>query len=247
MDRLADDTIIVSKDSAWMYGLADGDKIELIGDEASVSLSVHVAETGVSEPVVSRHTMNNLTGEDSVGGVWIRLANDSTVGDVMDQIRTGLPLSVELQVGGGASERESMIQLLDTMLLVVVGLLAASVVIAVVGIGNTLTLSVVERTRESGMLRAMGLKRGQVRQMLALEGVAISLIGAIVGIVLGVAYGFAGATTLFGDTIGISLSVPWTQLALICLIAIGSGLLASVLPARRALRIRPVEALSDIG
>lgn len=247
LKELSDETVLISEDLSRSSGLESGDQIELGGSNADVLLQVRIAQTGVDEPMVSMNTMVDLVGDGELGGVWIRLDDDASVSGVMDQVRSGLPTSVNLQVGGGASERESMLEVLDMMLLVVVGLLAAAVVIAIVGIGNTLTLSVIERTRESGMLRAMGLKRSQIRRMLALEGVALALVGALVGIILGIAYGFAGALTLFGDTLGVTLSVPWEQIALICLVAIVSGLLASVLPARRALAIKPVEALSDIS
>lgn len=247
MEALTSDSILVTSDYARSYGLLEGDTVHLGDTESGVSLRVHIAPTGINDPVISTDTLGALEGNVPVGGAWIRLHDDSSVGDVMDQIRFGLPASVNLQVHGGASERESILEIIDIMLLVVLGLLATAVVIAIVGIGNTLTLSVIERTRESGMLRAMGLKRGQIRNMLAIEGVALALVGALVGIVLGIVYGFAGAMTLFGDSLGVRLSVPWGQIALIGLVAILSGLLASVLPARRALAIKPVEALSDIG
>ena len=80
----------------------------------------------------------------------------------------------------------------------VAGLLAMSVLIALVGVGNTLALSVHERRRESALLRALGVTRGQVKGMLALEGLLLAGVGTVLGVPLGVAYGLAGALGLLG-------------------------------------------------
>src|SRR5690606_32659208 len=92
-------------------------------------------------------------------------------------------------VTGIAVERSFFDQVIDTLLAIVVGLLAVSVVIALVGVSNTLSLSVLERRRESATLRAIGLTRGGLRSALAAEGVLVALVGAVVGAVLGTLYG----------------------------------------------------------
>ena len=135
-------------------------------------------------------------------------------------------------------------QALDIALAVVLALLAISVVIAVVGIANTLSLSVIERTRESALLRALGLTRGQLRAMLAIEAVLLSLVGVVLGTALGVAYGVAGVRSLFGEYMVVSPTLPWGQLAAVALVAVLAGLLASVLPAHRATKVAPAQALA---
>ncbi|WP_405431184.1 FtsX-like permease family protein [Micromonospora sp. NBC_00617] len=100
-----------------------------------------------------------------------------------------------------------------------------------------------QNTRESATLRAIGLSKEQLRGMLAVEGVLIAGIGPILGIVLGLVFGWAGAVTalsLMGD---VRYTVPWTDLAAVLAIALLAGLLASVLPARAAARASPVAAL----
>ena len=92
----------------------------------------------------------------------------------------------EYQVSGAAIERASFNQVIDVLLLVVLGLLGIAVLIALVGVANTLSLSVLERTRESSLLRALGLTRGQLRGMLALEAVLMAGVAALIGTVLGV-------------------------------------------------------------
>jgi putative ABC transport system permease protein len=128
---------------------------------------------------------------------------------------------------------------------IVTALLGVAIVISLVGVSNTLSLSVLERTRESAMLRAIGLTKRQLRLMLALEGMLLALVGAVIGIVLGIVYGFAGALALIGGTWDVSFSAPVGRIAVILLIAVAAGILASVLPARNALKTSPVAALSE--
>lgn len=125
-----------------------------------------------------------------------------------------------------------------------IALLGVSVVIALVGVANTLSLSVLERRRESAMLRALGLTRGRLRGMLAVEAVLISFAGAAIGILAGVTFGWAGAAVMLAGIGEVSLMVPWRDLALVLGGAVVAGLLASVLPARSAVRAAPVAALA---
>lgn len=99
------------------------------------------------------------------------------------------------------------------------------------GIANTMALSVLERTRESAMLRALGLTRGQLRRMLSTEAVLLCLIGAGVGIGLGVLFGWAAASAILPNMV---FGVPLGQIAVFVAVAVVAGLLASVLPGRRA-------------
>ena len=116
--------------------------------------------------------------------------------------------------------------------------------IALVGVANTLSLSVIERRRESATLRAIGLTKRRLRLSLAAEGMLISGVGGVLGVVLGVLYGWAGSAIAFGAMGDARLAVPWTDLAVILVVAVGAGLLASVLPARSAVRTSPVAALA---
>ncbi|MEE1620775.1 FtsX-like permease family protein [Zafaria sp. Z1313] len=147
-------------------------------------------------------------------------------------------------VSGGALERAMFTQVIDTLLLVVSGLLAVAVFIALIGVANTLSLSVLERTRESSLLRALGLTRGQLRGMLALEAVLIAGVAAVLGAALGAGYGILGAQSAIGSFASIHVSVPWAQLALVLAVAVLAALAASVVPGRRAARLSPVEGLA---
>jgi putative ABC transport system permease protein len=121
-------------------------------------------------------------------------------------------------------------------------LLALSIVISLFGIVNTLALSVAERTREIGVLRAIGMTRRQIARMICTEGVIIALIGTLTGITSGLV--LAVAATQILSTAGVVFSVPWVTIAVLIGVTVLSGAVASVFPARRAARLDPITALS---
>jgi putative ABC transport system permease protein len=120
-------------------------------------------------------------------------------------------------------------------------LLALSVIVSLFGMVNTLVLSVFERTRELGMLRAVGMTRRQARRMIRHESVITALIGAALGMPLGIALAALVTTKLSSEGLGFAL--PWVQLAIFGIVAIVVGMVAAVFPARRAARLNVLEAL----
>ncbi|UPK75027.1 ABC transporter permease [Nocardioidaceae bacterium SCSIO 66511] len=132
----------------------------------------------------------------------------------------------------------------DQLVLLVYALLALAIVIAVLGIINTLALSVIERTREIGLLRAVGMTRRQLRRMVRLESVAIAVLGAVLGIAMGVVFGIVLRHAMIDEGFT-ALAVPVVQLIVFVLIAAIVGVLAAVLPARRAARLDVLTAIAD--
>ncbi|GIJ74989.1 ABC transporter permease [Virgisporangium ochraceum] len=129
----------------------------------------------------------------------------------------------------------------------VTALLALAVVISLIGVANTLTLSVIERTREHALLRALGLTTRQLRWLLAVEAMLIALTGAVLGVGLGIGVIASAMTALSASNAGTAtfhLVLPWTQLALTLAGATVAALLASVLPARRAMKRQIVPSLT---
>lgn len=159
------------------------------------------------------------------------------------------------QYGGAAGQREMIDQVVSILVDVLTALLAVAVLIALVGVGNTLTLSVIERTRESALLRALGLQRGQLRLMLLIEALILTLGSALVGVAFGVFFGYIGAHSVVGQTLAdatggltmtLRMAVNWPQmLGLLAILVVAAGL-ASVLPGRRAASATPVEAMAEV-
>jgi putative ABC transport system permease protein len=130
----------------------------------------------------------------------------------------------------------------DQLLALIYVLLSLAVIVSLFGIVNTLVLSIYERTRELGMLRAIGTSRRQVRRMIRYEAVITSLIGATIGIALGLVIAVAIAQPLKDD--GFQLAIPVGQLVVVMILAAIAGVLAAILPARRAAKLDVLQALA---
>jgi len=156
----------------------------------------------------------------------------------LTQGRTGLGVQVL------ADERDEFNLIMDGVIAVALGLVGLTVLIAVVGVGTTTALSVVERVRESGLLRAVGLSRGGLRAMLTAESSLYGVIGATLGLLLGVPYAWLTIEALGANA---PLSLPVWQLAAVFVTLVAFTALAGVLPARRASRVSPVAALATDG
>lgn len=242
LDVTAGSDIRLTPDSA---GTADDN----VGEP--VELTVAVADLGSPWNVyVTPDVIASIDPSAPTTVVWARLAEDAdqvrTINAVEDQL-TDLGATADVEtpyITGPAAQRAMFEQVIDTLLAIVTGLLGVAVLIALIGVANTLSLSVIERRRESALLRAMGLTRRQLRRMLAVEGVFLAMTGVLVGLVAGLLYGWAGTGVLLGRADQIALAVPWAHVAAIVVIAVLAGLTASVLPGRRAARTPPVAALA---
>ncbi|QTZ94182.1 ABC transporter permease [Streptomyces auratus] len=159
------------------------------------------------------------------------------------QIRHALGDSPLLKVQDHADLRKENAGQIETVLYVVYGLLGMAVIIAVVGVVNTLAMSVFERTREIGMLRAIGLARAGIKQMVRLESVVISLFGAVLGTGVGVFLSWASGNLVSQGLPTYELLLPWGRLGLFLLLALVVGVLAALWPARRAARLNMLEAI----
>lgn len=170
---------------------------------------------------------------------------DVAAGDVIDALQKAFADSPDVMVSGPIAIRLQWNSVVDSLLALLVGLLAVAVVIALIGVANTLSLSVIERTRESATLRAIGMTRGQLRRSLAAEAAIIALVASIGGVALGTAFGWIGSTMVLSQYADVVCPFDWRADAAIVAIAVLAALAASVLPARRAVRTAPVEALAE--
>jgi putative ABC transport system permease protein len=239
---------IVLPEWAWQsWGVRDGEEIALT-TEGGASATLRAQLTDLDQPMLlDPADLRALVPDAGVQDTWLLLEDadaDAQVG-VVDAITDVVAeADPSANVTGVVTMRDQLNEILDILLLVVTGLLAVAVVIALIGVGNTLALSVVERRQENGLLRALGLTRGQLRGLLAWEAVLVAGVAAVLGVLVGGAYGVVGAASVLGAAGEFVLDIPWLQVAAIVVVATLAGLLASVLPARRAARTAPVAAIA---
>ena len=162
------------------------------------------------------------------------------VQDRLEQVVADLPIvTVKDQQEFAQEQREPI----DQFVLIIFALLGLALLIAVLGIVNTLALSIIERTREVGLLRAVGVTRRQLRRMITLESVVIAVLGAILGVLLGTGFGVALMYAVRDEGLEV-ISVPYGQVATFLLLSVLIGVLAAVLPARRAARLDVLRAIA---
>jgi putative ABC transport system permease protein len=162
---------------------------------------------------------------------------DKTISGLLEQ---AYPIAEVLTVQEFKDRQSGQI---NQLLVLIYVLLLLAVIISLFGIVNTLVLSIYERTRELGMLRAIGTSRRQIRRMIRYEAVITSLIGAVIGVVLGVLFSLAMFQALSDD--GFQLAIPVAQLIILLVLGALAGVLAAIAPARRASRLDVLESLAN--
>lgn len=183
-------------------------------------------------------------------------ANDDSVisaklaqGVSVDAANTALgPLEAsfpQLDFETNAEFRDRIEAQLDSLLVVINVFLALAIIIALLGIANTMALSVLERTREIGLMRAIGMTRRQTRRLIRLEAGVVSLFGALLGVLVGIAFGWFAVVAIPGSFIN-KMVIPYQTLVIYVVIATIAGLLAASLPARRAAKLNILDAISHM-
>ncbi len=203
-------------------------------------------------------------GEQNIGGTYLiglPTAEANTAVQVDNSVYVKLAPGVSAEAGRKAIETvtdtypnaqvqdkvefaDSIVGQVTSLLLFVIVLLLLAVVIALIGIANTLALSIFERTREIGLLRAVGMTRTQVRSAVRWESVIMALLGTALGLVIGLFFGWALIQALSDQGFD-TFSVPIPLLVLVVLVAFGAGVLAAVFPARRASNLNVLDAISS--
>ena len=241
-------TVDLDVDVAADLGVSVGDTVTLSDGGTSRDLEV----VGTYEPnalagsvLVEASTLAGLDDQRFDAVVLVQRAEDATAEQLRSAVDSVVGAGTEYPQGEVQDRQEfvdSQAGQVDQLLLFINALLALSVIIAVLGIVNTLALSVVERTRELGMLRAVGLSRAQTRRMIRVEAVVVAVFGALLGLLLGTPLGIAVVRALQDQGIT-ELEVPYGQLFAAVVVAGVAGVLAAVIPARRASRVDVLTAL----
>lgn len=239
--------ILVHTDPAGDLGLTVGDTLAVSfndGETENLTVAAIYKSAGILDnwaidlAVWDEHLTERANG-------FVSLLTDDDVSD--EQARTAVDLVIAdfptVQVENKEEFKDSSQQQLDAFLAVIFVFLFLSLVIALLGIGITLSLSVFERTRELGLLRAVGMTKRQMRRMVRWEAVIVAVFGGLLGIALGVVFGIAAVGALPSSFVG-SVSIPVTQLVTFVVVAAVAGLVAAIAPAYRAGRLDILEAIS---
>jgi putative ABC transport system permease protein len=232
--------VLVAQSPAEAAGLSVGDTVTLTfqGGEVDLQVAGILAAGGAlpAEWLVSQETLQRggLLALDSM--LFINKADGASTEELRDgvgAITSELPTVTLKDPQEFADEQKEQI---NQFLYLIYGLLVLSVFIAVLGVVNTLALSVIERTREVGLLRAIGVSRRQLRTMIRLESIVIAVFGALLGLAMGLAFGVTLMRTLREEGLTETV-VPWPLLVVFVVGAAVVGVLAAVFPARRAAKL----------
>ncbi|MFC4631594.1 FtsX-like permease family protein [Promicromonospora alba] len=244
-DALRPGTLVVPERAAELYGLAGLDTTVLTGPDGDVTLDVVHSGSQADRAYLTPQDLAAFHAGISAGEVWAKVDEGADATSVVSDVQEAVSTTGEtVRVAGMFVEQAAYQRIVEMILGIVVGLLSVAVLIALVGVANTLSLSVMDRTRENAVLRAIGLSKAQLRATLAVEGMVIAVVGAVLGVVLGLLYGWAGATTALSALGRVPLVVPWTEILVVLGVALVAGLVASVVPARAAVRTHPLAALA---
>jgi len=241
--ELGSDGAIVEEQTARSLGLKVGKTFKLLtagGTQATLDvLGIYRDPMMINGITVNKALYDTLYPRSQLFMVMVSTGGVSDANTAaLESALADVPTA---DVMTAAEYKDSMVGQLNQLLNLLYGLLAMSVIISLFGIVNTLVLSVYERTREIGLLRAIGASRRQIRRSVRYESVITSVIGGALGIVVGVVFAYV-VTTRFGG-MGIQFAVPGVQLVVFLVVSIVVGVLAAILPARRASRIDILEAI----
>ena len=246
--NMTDSETIVDKSFADSNSLEVGDTINVLGQTGNrASLPDRRRGEGQrrSAGQHGRHPRGDGQGlrvtQDTFG--FVKLAPGANAVTVQDRIDALLAQQFPTaEVMNQQELKENQENQINPLLGLVYALLSLAIIVSLFGIANTLALSIYERTRELGMLRAVGMSRRQVRRMIRYESVITALIGAVLGMVLGLI--FAALMSVPLQDQGFVLSYPVGQLVFILVVAGLAGVIAAIAPARRAARLDVLQALA---
>ena len=245
LDRLTGTSAIVEEQFAKTHGIEIGDDFIV---QTPTGARVHLQAIGeyrdpmmLSGIVVEERTFTRASSIPDPYAYYIKSSDRTDPAVVRADIEDALSQFPAAKVQTTDEYRDEIGARVDQMVYLLYALLAMSLVISLFGIANSLFLSIHERTREFGLLRAIGATRTQVRRVVRYESVITAIIGGLLGIAIGLLFGYL-MTAALAD-LGLSFSVPVGQLAGFLVLAVVVGVLAAVVPARRGARIDVLEAL----
>ncbi len=250
LDAIGPGKIALSDELAKTTGLSTGDTFRGtlgLDDDAKKKLTVvgvYDRTRAVEDAIGTMPDVLPYAEAKKLDNILVKAAPDANPGVVDQGIRKALGNSPLLQVQNQEQLTKAESGEIGMMLNMMYGLLGMAVVIAVLGVINTLAMSVFERTREIGLLRAIGLDDRGVKKMVRLESVVISLFGAVLGVATGIFLAWSCGSLTGSSLATYETVLPWARLGLFLLLGLVIGVLAAVWPARRAARLN---VLNSIG
>ncbi|MEU7041389.1 FtsX-like permease family protein [Streptomyces varsoviensis] len=245
------DSISVGEDYAKDHGIKIGDKLGVaFAGGRTAQLTVRAITSGDSAlgggvkylaiATVQRHLPADKL---PLSQMMLASAKDGQEKEAYSALKAKLHDYPQYKVRDQADYKKTLEDQIGQLLNLVYGLLALAIIVAVLGVVNTLALSVVERTREIGLMRAIGLSRRQMRRMIRLESVVIALFGALLGLGLGMGWGATAQKLLALQGLGV-LEIPWPTIGAVFLGSAVVGLVAALVPAFRAGRMNVLNAIA---
>ncbi|WP_328427173.1 ABC transporter permease [Streptomyces sp. NBC_00443] len=246
IDSLADGRIAVAEKTAKSKGWKPGDSVPVtFNDEKKGTLKVGAVfkdSEFLSPVLVDTKVVNPHEVQPYIQQIFVKVDGGQSAANEKALINA-LGDNPAIKVMDRQDIRDEFGGVINTLLNIMYGLLAMALIIAVLGVVNTLAMSVFERQQEIGMLRAIGLDRRRVKRMVRLEAVVISVFGAVVGIGLGSFLGWAIGETIAEQIPGYRLVLPWDRIGIFLVLAGLVGVLAALWPARNAARLNMLNAI----
>ncbi|MFJ8786375.1 ABC transporter permease [Streptomyces sp. NPDC102476] len=238
--------VVVDQDRAKSFGWKAGSTFTVHYEDGKAQkltvAGVYEGNELISGIMLDTATLNPHLSDLTDMQVMLK-TSDGASAATKDKLEKALGSNPAIKVQDKKDLSDSIAQMFTLMLNMLYGLLAMAVIVAVLGVINTLAMSVFERSQEIGMLRAIGLDRKGIKRMVRLESLVISLFGGVLGIGLGVFFGWAAGELLGTKMATYELVLPWTRMAVFLLLAATVGILAALWPARRAARMNMLAAI----
>jgi putative ABC transport system permease protein len=247
-DQMGRTDAVIDKAFGDSEDVGIGDTLDVLtptGDQVSYSVIGEVKDNAdfLGSFIVTNQALRDDFGYDQAGTVVAGVASDADVAATEERVKELVDRRFPIAEAQDTEElKESQREQLSGLLSLIYALLALAVIVSIFGIVNTLALSIHERTRELGLLRAIGMSRSQVRRMVRYEAVITALIGAILGSILGIVFSVLISRPLADE--GFELSFPVGSLVILLVLAAIAGVLAAIGPARRASRLDVLESLA---
>ncbi|MFJ9040477.1 ABC transporter permease [Streptomyces sp. NPDC102406] len=245
------DAMSVGSDFAKKNGVKVGDALTVAFEHgrtaklkvAAITSDDTVFDKGAMYTNIATATRYLPADRVPLNGMMFAKAADGKADQAYKELKKSVAADPTVKVKDQTDYKQTLKDQIGQLLNMIYGLLALAIIVAVLGVVNTLALSVVERTREIGLMRAIGLSRRQLRRMIRLESVVIALFGALLGLGLGMGWGATAQKLLALEGLGV-LEIPWPTILSVFVASAFVGLFAALVPAFRAGRMNVLNAIA---